>query len=341
MRKLHATSTPDKTRSDPVLHFCATRRMSDKFEKIKTEHTLSETHAFDFVPQKILSKLSTSIEKATTDMDVDKKQSLSTIENVSCYAQSGGVVDGCGLDPIHKACAYFANDAEFIGKMVYNDPNCPNIQTKLLHSPVHRKWKSVEEGMTGTTKSAMPDDGQCAIHIALCNNPSVEVIKLLVESSPVPLSIPDCNGMLPLSLALRHFNSTTKKKDMESILDILITAYPQAMVFADKRMNTPLHYICMANPCQTKITRKQSPTSTVICGVSALSLSSSSDDQIIMNLAKKVAPLNPSAVHQRNFNGHTPLDLLQSRGGSLNDEMLTFLQELAFKEDEVEEVSDL
>jgi len=250
-----------------------------------------------------------------------------------------------GLSPIHKACAHFADDAKFISKMIHNDPNCPNILTKLPQTSGHRRWKSVELGMPDRNSAKEDDvdfvfdDGQCAIHIALCNNPSVEVIKLLIESSPVTLSIPDCNGMLPLSLALRHFNSTTKKKDMESILDMLIIAYYQAVFVADKRMNTPLHYASMI-PCGTKIYRKQLPGPNAICGLSTLSFSLSSD-QIITNFVKKLALLNPAAVHQRNFNGSTPLDLVQYRGGALSDEMLTFLQELAFKEDEVEEAPDV
>jgi hypothetical protein len=74
-------------------------------------------------------------------------------------------------------------------------------------------------------------------------------------------------------------------------------------------------------------------------GVSDLSLSSSA--QIIPKFIKKLASLNPDAIHQRNFNGSTPLDLLQYGGGVVNDELLTFLQELAFEDIDVEDIPDL
>lgn len=265
------------------------------------------------------------------------------LDNLPCYTQHGTIADDRGLGPIHKACAHFASDAKFVGKMISNDPNCPNVPTKLPQNSFHRKRKSVGLGgpltqiQEAPTSDFLVDDGQCAIHIALSNNPSLDVIKLLMDASIVTLSISDCNGRLPLSLALRHFNSTTKKKDMEQILDMLIAANPQAVFTADKRMNTSLHYACMMS-VETKVSR-QSTSFSLIFGVSDLSFSSSA--QTVPKFIKKLASLNPGAIHQRNFNGSTPLDVLQNGGGVVNDELLTFLQELAFEDIDVEEAPDL
>lgn len=45
----------------------------------------------------------------------------------------------------------------------------------------------------------------------------------------------------------------------------------------------------------------------------------------------------PDAIHLRNFNGHTPLDLAESSGG-VDDISITFLQNIAYGvEEDVEE----
>jgi len=318
---------PDTTASEPVLNIFTTRVASNNFDHKDTAHTYDGNHAFDFQPKKIVLRSSV----VSTSSEPDEK----SLDNLPCYTQHGTIADDRGLGPIHKACAHFASDAKFIGKMISNDPNCPNVPTKLPKNSFHRKRKTqIQEA---PTSDFLVDDGQCAIHIALSNDPSVDVIKLLMDSSIVTLSISDCNGRLPLSLALRHFNSTTRNKDMERILDLLIAANPQAVFTADNRMNTPLHYSCMMSG-ETKVSR-QSTGFSLIYGVSDLSCSCSA--QTVPKLIKKLASLNPAAIHQRNFNGSTPLELLQSRGGMVNDELLTFLQELAFEDTDVEEAPDL
>lgn len=327
---------PYTTASEPVLHIFTTRVTSNNFDHNDTAHTYDGNHAFDFQPKKIVLRPSVV---SSTDSELDEK----SLDNLPCYTKHGTIVDDRGLGPIHKACAHFASDAKFIGKMISNDPNCSNVPTKLPQNSFHLKRTSVGLGgpsvqcQKAPTSDFLVGDGQCAIHIALSNNPSVDVIKLLMNVSIVTLSISDCNGRLPLSLALRHFNSTTKNNDMEQIIDMLIAANPQAVFTADKRMNTPLHYACMMSN-ETKVSR-QSTGSSLMYGVSDLSLSSSA--QIIPKFIKKLASLNPDAIHQRNFNGSTPLDLLQYGGGVVNDELLTFLQELAFEDIDVEDIPDL
>jgi ankyrin repeat protein len=143
------------------------------------------------------------------------------------------------------------------------------------------------------------------IHIALQSSATDEVVKLLVLQHPATLVNGDNANRVPLSIALRRGSPS-------SILNLLLSSNPQAASIPDARNFYPLHHACAR-----RIGR----------------------DRIELPLLRRLAEAYPDAVHKRNFDGNTPLDLAQS-GGLFDDGAINYLHELAYKDDEVVEAPD-
>ena len=278
---------------------------------------------FKFQSSQILSNrsnaaLAISPELQTSGRKVPSKDTLFSYMHT-------GFEDDQGLFPIHKACANFADNAKFIGMMIRKYPDCASMPVSLPQDSVHRKRKSVCPAPSNTAlqeSSVVIEDGQYPIHIALSNNASIEVIKVLIRAAPEALSKPDCNGLLPISLALRFYKSATDVDTMNSILRLLLISHPYSAFSKDKRMNTPLHYACLTSTGRRSFRRRT--------GVGSTALSDPPQTKEICSLfMKQLAFSNPAAMYERNFNGFTPLDLAQSRG-EMSDKMISFLQKLTF-----------
>mmetsp|Transcript_12530 Transcript_12530/g.27074 ORF Transcript_12530/g.27074 Transcript_12530/m.27074 type:complete len:435 (-) Transcript_12530:2520-3824(-) len=143
------------------------------------------------------------------------------------------------------------------------------------------------------------------IHIALQSSATDEVVKLLALQHPATLIIGDNANRVPLSIAIRRGSPS-------SILNILLSSNPQAASIPDARNNYPLHHACARR---------------LGC------------DRIELPLLRRLSEAYPDAVHKRNFDGKTPLDLAQS-GGLFDDDAIDYLHELAYKDDEVIEAPD-
>lgn len=233
------------------------------------------------------------------------------------------------LAPIHKACAHFADNHQFISMMLRSNSNCASLCVDLSGQPLSKSKEMVVPIRPSHNSQSETDyfvkDGQYPIHIAVSNNASVEVVRSLIYAFPAALSKPDCNGMLPLSLAIRFFRSAVDKVNMQATLELLLQCYPEAANSVDNRRNTALHYICMISS-QRSAQRKW-----MLGGEKKNNLS------ISMEFMKRLAMANPKAIHRRNFNFLTPLELAQTTGNNyINDEMSNFLLNLACVEDEVE-----
>ncbi|GFH56745.1 hypothetical protein CTEN210_13221 [Chaetoceros tenuissimus] len=280
-----------------------------------------------------------------------EERSLTAVENLQCFTENGTEAKD-GLVPIHKACAHFAADAAFITRMIQADPSCPNIPTKVSRNSKYRKRRSIDliPSQKEEKIDFLVDDGQYALHIALCNNPSLEVIQVLLQASLGTLSIPDHHGMIPLSLALCHYNKTTRRKDMQAIIELILRSNPKAARVADIKFNLPLHHACMISsevmklPAATyspkKVTRRSSTdsitaSSNLISGLLELGVSSS--DEFLENVIRKLIQHNPDAIHAVNFNGNTPLDIAQNRSGVVTDKIVNLLQEYAFEDGHIDD----
>lgn len=282
-----------------------------------------------------------------------EETSLTAVENLQCFTENG-IEATDGLIPIHKACAHFASDAAFITRMIQADPSCPNIPTKVSRNSKYRKRRSIDlipsEHSSEEKIDFLVDDGQYALHIALCNNPSLEVIQVLLQASLGTLSIPDNQGMIPLSLALCHYNKTTRRKDMQAIIELMLRSNPKAALVADKKFNLPLHYACMISSEVMKkstiaYSPKKAPRRSSSDSITAssnliselLELGVSSSDEFLEKVIKKLIEHNPDAIHAVNFNGNTPLDIAQNRSGVVTDKIVNLLQEYAFEDGHIDD----
>ncbi len=215
--------------------------------------------------------------------------------------------------------------------------------------------------------------GMHPIHICVANGASMEVLKLLVRANPEVLSSPDANGMVPLSLAFKYHWSVKTEYFYEMVNLLLLTANPDAAKVPDLRSNTSLHYACMTyiqagglrqwHPCNrsaSSVTESMSSTShqvnipanendcTNSCNSQKRKMQSSpfSSMPSPKTNSKRIIPFEiirglteayPDAIHLRNFNGHSPLDLAESNG-EVDDSSITFLQNIAYGvEQDVEE----
>lgn len=285
--------------------------------------------------------------------ETTEERSLTAVENLQCFTENG-IEATDGLIPIHKACAHFASDAAFITRMIQADPSCPNIPTKVSRNSKYRKRRSIDIVSTHSERAEkidfLVDDGQYALHIALCNNPSLEVIQVLLQASLGTLSIPDNQGMIPLSLALCHYNKTTRRKDMQAIIELMLRSNPKAALVADKKFNLPLHYACMissevmklpATAYSPKKATRRSSTDSITASSNLISelleLGVSSSDEFLEKVIKKLIEHNPDAIHAVNFNGNTPLDIAQNRSGVVTDKIVNLLQEYAFEDGHIDD----
>jgi hypothetical protein len=250
------------------------------------------------------------------------------------------------LAPIHKACAHFADNSIFIAMMIRNDPSCASLPVELPEDSRLRKMRKIvvpihEHGEERIETDYFVEAGQYPLHIAVSNNASIEVVKHLLAVAPDTILRSDSNGMIPLSLAIRFYRSAIDKENMRGILDLLLASYPQGSFVVDKRMNTPLHHACMVSSERPKKKRRMidfsgkddQPQSDKSISTSA---------HIPSSFLKRLATMNPRAMHQVNFNGLNPLELAQrSESHFVSDDVVTFLTNLAFRDVVVVEVPDV
>jgi hypothetical protein len=191
---------------------------------------------------------------------------------------------------LHRACQQFATDsfviktalaldASAIRRSAFITANCRkcsgDANTRFVALPQRRKQPRKEAF-------------QLPINIALNNDANFEVLALLVCAAPDVLMMGDSsNGMCSLSLAL------TKRPRDTQVMNLLLTANPQASWVADRRQNLPLHVAC----------QKGAP----------------------LEVVRQLFFLYPSALRKENFHGETPLMIAQ-RNSKCPEDVLNFLQ---------------
>lgn len=244
------------------------------------------------------------------------------------YIQNALQFDSYGLLPIHKICAQFPDQSKLILTMIRSNPDTASASVRLhrnMQNSSGDQMKRIDlvdstycyiNQMIGGVRnpSFCFQLGQCPLHIAVANKASAAVIKVLIMAAPHVLDVRDKNGMTPLMLMLRFYQSLYDDELEEKIL-ILLSHSPQAIYLSDFRSNSPLHYACMA--------------------------AYGKNGGFSLNLVKYITDLNPSAVNERNFDGLTPLALAQRQGNKVNDEVIAYLQSVAYREEEVEDAPDV
>lgn len=334
---------------EPVLNFFVPTSTGDNGSEAKLER---KEFILNSTNSTVSKRCSFSGGSRSTNETMEER-SLTAVDSLQCFTENG-IEATDGLIPIHKACAHFASDVAFITRMIQADPSCPNIPTKVSRKSKYRKRRSIDIDSTHSEHAEkidfLVDDGQYALHIALCNNPSLEVIQVLLQASLGTLSLSDCHGMIPLSLALCHYNKTTRRKDMQAIIELILRSNPKAALVADKKFNLPLHYACMissevmkksTNAYSPKKATRRSSTDSITASSNLISelleLGVSSSDEFLEKVIKKLIKHNPDAIHAVNFNGNTPLDIAQNRSGVVTDKIVNLLQEYAFEDGHIDD----
>lgn len=268
------------------------------------------------------------------------------------FLEKGREVDDCGLNPIHRACIDYPNNAKLIGMMLRILPSCVEFQAK--------KVEGSDCAMKKGTKRFI--SGMYPIHIAIVNNASMDVIKLLVRANPHVLSRPDINGMVPLSLAFRVRDKSVDMEHFNNMLVFLLASNPGAAKVADNRQNTPLHYACMTlihpgglkqqqqmrqddqsmnkinvNEAASTIQKQKIRFASQQCRISS---NNRNPGHISFEIISKLLEANPQAATQQNFDGNTPLDLAQV-SGNLDDQSMALLQKSAHQYEELDEAADI
>jgi len=173
------------------------------------------------------------------------------------------------------------------------------IRTILFHNPNAARKKTITK--TDQNKSGWRS---YPLHTALQHNPSLEAVMVLVSAAPEVLLETNvtfnCNstggrgagrGSCPLSVALAHCASP-------EVIKFLLLANSNSAKLPDQRLNYPLHVACIRG-----------------CSKDVISL---------------ITAANPGALYEKNFNGDTPLDILQRSGLFFDDEIINELQQTAF-----------
>lgn len=244
------------------------------------------------------------------------------------YINNSLQFDPYGLLPIHKICAQFPHQSKLILTMIRFNPdtasasvrlhrnvdNASGDQTKRIDL-VDSTYCYINQMIGGVRNPSFCfQSGQYPLHIAVANKASAAVIKVLIMAAPHILEVRDKNGMTPLMLMLRFYQSIYDNEFEEKVL-LLLSHSPRTIFLSDLRSNTPLHYACTA--------------------------AYGKNGGFSLNLVKYITDLNPGAVKERNFDGLTPLALAQRQGNKVDDEVIAYLQSVAYRDDDVEDVPDI
>lgn len=266
----------------------------------------------------------------------DRRKSLSE-DVIKKFLYRGKDVDDCGLYPIHRACMNYPDNTRLIGMMLRVLPQSIGFQVQKVEGSQSKSKKD-------TTKFII---GMYPIQIAIMNDASFDVIKLLVRANSQILTRKDENGMVTLSLAFRLLGESSDIENFNAMISFLLAANPHAAKIADNRSNTPLHHACMTSihlgglKQQNKVIQVNgqiaSRASASIAHQSISTypsrLSNARSCNISFELISKLIQANPDAVVQRNFNGDTPLDLAHN----LDERSMGLLQSMAYKDEQVED----
>lgn len=280
-------------------------------------------------------------------------------DKLHSFLKRGHEIDEDGLYQLHKACIEYPYNAKLIGMMIRS---CSEPVT----TPVKLKQEASKDRVLGVNSTFLK--GMFPIHIAVANNASLEVVKLLVRAGPHLLALPDGNGMIPLSLLFRFHVNLSNCEYFSDIATLLIQANPGSAKVPDKRMNYPLHYLCMAFVSSDKRAAGYQPKASLkgTCyrtldgydnseamkrfsyiktvepkdPASSKNISSVKQNSIQLQVLKLVLDAYPAVLHKRNFNGDTPLDLAQN-SDRIDDDCISFLHNAAYNDIDLEDVPDV
>lgn len=256
------------------------------------------------------------------------KPGVLTKEKFIFYINNADQYDEFGLLPIHKICAQFPEHSKLIATMIRSNPFTAKMPVNLIKPVkaslnesgfsneikridlVDSTFHYINERIGGVSNpSFCYQPGQYPLHIAVANKASPESAKVLIKAAPHVLQMRDKNGMTPLMLMFRFYRTLNQFHDVDDSIILMLLHAPQTVFSTDLRSNNPLHYACIGG-----------------CS---------------LDIVKYITKLNPGAVNERNFDGLTPLELAQQQVNKIDDEVIAYLQSIAYPEEEMEDAPDI
>lgn len=323
-----AASLSGKARDD---NFSNARRRVSTGEQMPMS-ILSRESAMDTLnvgaePYQLLSTASETIVSPSETGSKTRKHRSETTEMlfktiVHSHLAKANLPDTDGFLPIHNACRYFPGNAALLATILRGNPGVIRRQVQSIASDAASSMKPANNvsAVKRSKLSAKSNyscrpvfasskefkyEGAYPLHVALIHGAPIHVITLLTQAGPDVLSKTDGSGAVPLSLAFRVNASS-------DVTDFLLASNSGAASSLDKRMNTPLHFACLSRPLGKRA-----------C--------------ISTEMLKKLVLAYPASIHFRNFDGKTPLDLVQSQA-AFDDATIGYLHEMAYRDDDVQEV---
>jgi len=265
-----------------------------------------------------LLRLSKEQSKTQSALRQSSAQSLAKQTSSQSLKGSNEKMDVSSLLPPHHAMMGLSIGSSHIpspkiGNMEakFSSPNSPLASnsmdtTSLLHQScrLYPKTAAVVESALRmdplAIRKAVPitsENGQTKkgygypVNLAITNDGSLEVIKMLIEAGPDVLVQKDgTDGSGSLGIALLN------NVDIQ-VIEMLLQANPACVQIADRRGNYPLH-VAVSNG-------------------------------LPFQLVRRLHSSYPKALQMRNFHSQTPLDIAQ-RSTRCSEEVMNFLQKNAF-----------
>lgn len=230
---------------------------------------------------------------------------------------------------LHNSCKLFSKDPTIIKSALHFEPESIRQAVPTVchcHGACARRPSSAPNASSVeslATPSERPETYKYAINIALKHDATLEVLDLLAAARPDVLTEPHGPlGAGTLGIALTSASRSSVQNDQgddsrtttagrddetrvkltELVVRLLLAANPKSATVVDRYQNAPIHYAARGR-------------------------------QVSLNAVSQIYRHFPSALHQRNFNGLTPLQVAE-QCSFVPEHVLDHLQMLSYSEKE-------
>ena len=150
---------------------------------------------------------------------------------IECYPDSVHSYDDNGFLPLHLACIYYPQNVKIIENLVKAYKDGIYFASKCIKKGNVRKEKTASLQKENRFKQLYP------IHIALKNNATLDVLRILSNNDNTLLQKQDKNGKTALSIAIQYQVKT-------DIINWILATDCTISKIPDLRLNLPIHVAC-------------------------------------------------------------------------------------------------
>lgn len=191
-----------------------------------------------------------------------------------------------------------------------------NTLSPLVRYILMQKWTMVRKYLktsagSNEVKSYKSPKGRSALHLALENNPPIDIVKKLIKIDPYSIRCVDYLGLSTLHVACCSFLPL-------EVVNFLISEQQRQqgeaslVILRDRRENTALHHAVKAllDPLYyERLDYKNDSSATILCNCGDLGQDSCYTSQIL--IVGRLVSMEPQLVHMRDRNGCTPVEILE------------------------------